>query len=300
MVLNRIKFRIFALNLTEVFYLNTQNYTKMRYSTTRFLLIGGFILFLSIVNSEAIGQVAQGTQTTQKSLSEKDLQEIDEMREMVRERKKHQEEQKQILKDLENAIASFSKETGSVNTAPKATITKTSTSVSQASLPANYYDAGRPGFVTSESVLSRLDAMEQLRAAKTQYEIDIKAAQREIELLRKQLEIANDQIDRYQRAMVQVDEPDNVMPVYEQRTLVQQPNRKSQKVSKKENKKSKKQQPQQEIIFAEPTTNSLNSEKNKQMMEEIEMMKQQLRERRERQAQQQKEMQELLQMAQSK
>lgn len=270
----------------------------MRYLTTRVLLVSGFMLFLSIANSEAIGQVAQAPQSSQKSFSEKDMQEIEEMRRMVRERKMHQDEQKQILKDLENAIANFSKETGSANkTSQVATTNRTSTSVaSTTSLPANYYDAGRPGFVTSESVLSRLDAMEQLRAARTQYEIDIKAAQREIELLRKQLDIANDQIDRYQRAMTQVDEPD-IMPVYEQqRTLAQQPDKKS----KKENKNKKQQQPQQEVIFAEPATSSLNSGKNKQVMEEIEMMKQQLRERKERQAQQQREMQELLQMAQTK
>lgn len=276
----------------------------MKYSTTHLFLISCLILFFSTTQNVVMAQTPQSQSRTQQSFNSDEMREIEEMKQMVRERKEHQRQQEQILKDLENAIANLnsetnvqSKETSKPNTVVLKRTTSSNVSTTQ---PANYYDAGRPKYVTSESILSRLEAMEQLNELKKQYEMDMKASQREIELLKKQLAIANEQIDRYKTKISTMEESNMVSEeviYYDQQSSIQQPKAKKGEKQKKKKKTNGTKEEVEFSVFEESSIPSY-SDKNKQLKEEIEMMKKDLRERKERQARQHQEMEDLMQMAQ--
>ena len=115
--------------------------------------------------------------------------------------------------------------------------------------------------------------------------MEIQVAQKEIEMLKKQLSIANRQLDQCQSSSLSINNnayEDNFdMPIYSTKS-------KPKKTVKAQKQKSVKQQSPQ-VMPAEPEI----SNENKQAMREIEMMRQMLKERQDQEAEQRKILQDL-------
>lgn len=226
------------------------------------------------IRQSRVGQSnIQNTQdgTGQMSIENKQaLREIEMMRQMIRERQEQHAEQRRVLQELQQVIN---------GDAPM------STTQSQ-------YEDRQPSYqqqerVTSGSVLSQMEAEERedMGALQQKYNLEIQVAQKEIEMLKKQLAIANRQLDQCQSSSLSVNNNS-----YEDNLNIPSSSRsKSPKTVKPQKQRKVKQKTPQAQQSVEPEMSSAN----KQAMREIEMMRQMLQERQQQEAEQRKILQDL-------
>lgn len=240
-----------------------------------------FCLFMSfsIINTTAVSQVTQ-TQQNQNSEGSRMNEEVERIRAEIRMKKNEYEEQRRMILELQNAISTIG---GTQQKTPAATPAKT---VSTADSRTSSYTANNtPRYVTSESTLSRLEALELLSKERGKHQMEMQIAQREIDLLKRQLNIANEQLNRNQSRV-------STQEISERRTVDITPN--------KQNKTNKKKKDNKETDIQQQDVSPQFSETDSQILEEIDLMKNQIRERKARQEEQRKLIQDLLQAIEQK
>lgn len=208
--------------------------------------------------------------------SQQTMSEIEMMRNTIQERRRIQEQQQREMDELKLVIRGQLPESG------QPTYVK-HTEPSYTSSPKQHQR------VTSGSVLSQIETYEREEIVELQhkYDMEIRIAQKEIEMLHQQLEIANRQLGDCQNTSVSVNravyDNNRYEPIYTAPKVPKQKSAKPQKQSRARNQR----QPTQYQQVAQPEI----SDKNKQAMQEIEMMRNEIRERRERYEQQQRDLQ---------
>ena len=211
--------------------------------------------------------------------------EIEMMRKMLRERRAQQEQQRELLNELQNSISALE---GREN--QNAPVISSSTKALRQSTT--------PHYVTSGSTLSQIEAQERLAEEVRKHKIEMQIANNEIELLKKQLDIANRQLDNCQRGSSQLfpistreyyDRGDNYQPVNSRTT----PSSNTKLIKSVKPKKQKTRQTEWNKQTPKVAEQSQISEENRRALEEIEQMRSILRERRVQQEQQKQIIKEL-------
>lgn len=244
----------------------------MRLSIVHLILITSCFILLSVVNSTVMGQVSRQTTRNQTSQNSQALSEIEEMRKMLRDRKAHQEEQRRLLQELQKAVSGTD---------------EPANSPSAGSIPtAGTGNAHNTQYVTSESTLSKLEAIELLNKERVQHDADMKSARKEIDLLKRQLEIANKQMDSYQR-------PASSSQAAASRRTAPLGNKQTQ--GRTNARQAAQQQQQFNNTFGNYEPEPQRSEKDRKASDEIDVLRKMLREKQEFQDQQRKLIQELQQ-----
>lgn len=195
--------------------------------------------------------------------------EIEMMREMITQRRAQQEQQRVLLQELQQAINVAS---------PEAIPNQQQYHNWEQEDPISQRQR-----VTSGSTLSIIESQERedLSILEQKFNMEIQVAQREIEMLKKQLEIANRQLSQCQAGTVThntaANSFNNTNVSSRRVSRTEQPISQKTKVAKKQNERQQvKAQPRQE------------NEANKAARAEIEMMQKMLQERRAQQEQQMK------------
>lgn len=200
--------------------------------------------------------------------------EIEMMREMINQRRAQQEQQRALLQELQQAINVAS---------PEAIPNQQQYHNWEQEDPISQRQR-----VTSGSTLSMIEAQERedISILEQKFNMEIQVAQREIEMLKKQLEIANRQLSQCQAGTVTHNTAANSFNntnVSSRRVSKTEQSQRQQPISQK-TKVAKKQNERQQVK-AQPRQ---ENEADKAARAEIEMMQKMLQERRAQQEQQMK------------
>ncbi len=144
----------------------------------------------SAQNRRTMSAQGRGGEPAMSEENKRAMSEIKMLQETLNERRAQEDRQRQVLEELRQAVNAVSAGRQQPQQA------RQQNNQVQSSYPTQQQR------VTSGSTLSKIEAAEreEIQALEKKFSMEMKVAQREIELLKKQLEVANRQIDRYSAA----------------------------------------------------------------------------------------------------
>lgn len=245
---------------------------------------GVFMLISTASISAQTGQSRGFQQTSNQnrvSMSDGDRQaqeEIEMMRDMIRQRREQQEQQRALLQELQQAVDAADP----------------SSSQSHQSQQQNWHQEGpvsQRQRVTSGSTLSMIEAEERadIDMLEQKFNMEMQVAQREIDLLKKQLEIANRQLNQCQAGTVTYNTASNAFNNMPAQSRTSRARQQSQQAQRQQTVSQKAKAPKKQTVKqqAQPQPKQ-ESATDQAARAEIEMMQKMLQERRAQQEQQMK------------